>query len=124
MESKGKEILMLLDYSDSRLKAEAYLDLLQEEKVLEEGSKAKKTTITRVTRQTKIDRALGSLATKFAKETDDPLYKKMKKFRDKFFKYRELIKKKYGPRVRSRAISGKGIGDMVKKYKDQKKGKK
>ena len=76
--------------------------------------KAKRTTITKVTRQTKIDRAIGSLATKFAKETNDPLYKKLVKFREKFYKYREMIRKKYGPRVRSRALSGKGISDMLK----------
>jgi len=34
---------------------------------------AKRTTITKVTRQTKIDRAIGALATKFAKEANDPL---------------------------------------------------
>lgn len=81
---------------------------------------AKRTTITKVTRQTKIDRAIGALSTKFAKEAGDPLYKKMIKWREKFFKYRGRIKSKYGPRVRSRAIQGKGIGDMLKKFKTQK----
>lgn len=76
---------------------------------------SKRTTITKVSRQTKIDRALGSLATKYAKEVNDPMYKKMVKFRDKFFKFRDRIKSKYGPRVRSRAISGGGISDLVKK---------
>lgn len=75
---------------------------------------SKRTTITKVTRQTKIDRAIGALATKFAKESNDPLYKKMVKFREKFFKFRKRIKAKYGPRVRSRAIQGKGISDMLK----------
>jgi hypothetical protein len=78
---------------------------------------AKRTTITKVTRQTKIDRAIGALATKFAKEANDPLYKKMVKWREKFFKFRGRIRSKYGPRVRSRAIQGKGIGDMLQKYK-------
>jgi len=81
---------------------------------------AKRTTITKVTRQTKIDRAIGALATKYAKDSGDPLYKKMVKWREKFFKFRGRIKSKYGARVRSRAIQGKGIGDMVKKFKDQK----
>ena len=93
------------------------LDNLEERKMY----KAKRTTITKVTRQTKIDRAIGSLATKYAKEVDDPMYRKMKKFRDKFFKYRDRIRAKYGPRVRSRAIQGKGISDMLKKHKDKKK---
>ncbi len=80
----------------------------------EAGYKAKRTTITKVTRQTKIDRAIGALSTKFAKETNDPMYGKLVKFRDKFYKYRERIRAKYGPRVRSRALSGKGISDMLK----------
>ena len=82
--------------------------------------KAKRTTITKVTRQTKIDRAIGALATKFAKEANDPLYKKLVKFREKFFKYRKMIRTKYAPRVRSRAIQGKGISDMLAKYKKKK----
>jgi len=77
----------------------------------------KRTTITKVTRQTKIDRAIGALATKYAKEMNDSLYKKMVKYRDKFFKFRARIKAKYGPRVRSRAIQGKGISDIIKKAK-------
>ena len=79
------------------------------------AKKSKRTTITKVTRQTKIDRAIGSLATKFAKETNDPMYRKLVKFRDRYFKYRERIRAKYGPRVRSRALSGGGISDMLKK---------
>lgn len=88
-----------------------YLDHLQE---------AKKTSYVKVTRQTKIDRAIGQLATKLAKETDDPWYKKMVKFREKYFSMRDKIKTKYGPRVRGRAVSGKGIGDMIAKIKQQK----
>lgn len=83
--------------------------------MLDEQYKAKRTTITKVTRQTKIDRAIGALATKFAKEMNDPMYRKLVKFRDRYFKYRERIRSKYGPRVRSRALSGKGISDMLKK---------
>lgn len=93
-----------------------YLDKFAESKQY----KAKRTTITKVTRQTKIDRAIGALATKYAKEVDDPMYRKLVKFRKKFFKYRERIRAKYGPRVRSRAIQGKGISDMLKKKKAQK----
>jgi hypothetical protein len=106
---------------------EKYHDLVYEnpyiaeyiDQMIEEGSK--RTTMTRVTRQTKIDRALGNLATKYAKEVNDPMYHKMKKFRDKFFKFRERIKAKYGPRVRSRAISGGGITDLIKKAKKEDK---
>ena len=78
-----------------------YLDFLDEA--------SKRTTITRVTRQTKIDRAKGALATKYAKEVGDPMYARMIKFREKFHKFRARIKAKYGPRVRSRAIQGKGL---------------
>jgi len=92
-------------------KLDKYLDKIQ---ITEAGYKAKRTSITRVTRQTKIDRAIGALSTKYAKETNDPMYKKMVRFRDKYFKYRELIRKKFGPRVRSRALSGAGISDMLK----------
>ena len=92
-------------------KLDKYLDKIQ---ITEAGYKAKRTSITRVTRQTKIDRAIGALATKFAKETNDPMYRKLVKFREKYFKYRERIRSKYGPRVRSRALSGKGISDMLK----------
>jgi hypothetical protein len=90
---------------------------------LDELTESKKTSFVKVTRQTKIDRAIGALATKMAKELDDPYYKKMVKFRDKYFAMREKIKTKYAPRVRARAISGKGIGDMIEKIKKQ-KGKK
>ena len=82
--------------------------------MLDEQYKAKRTTITKVTRQTKIDRAIGALSTKYAKEMNDPMYRKLVKFRDRYFKYRDRIRSKYGPRVRSRALSGKGISDLLK----------
>jgi len=93
-----------------------YLQILEDEQ-LEEG---KKTSFVKVTRQTKIDRAIGALATKLAKEMDDPYYKKMVKFREKYFSMREKIRTKYAPKVRARAISGKGIGDIVAKIKKNK----
>jgi len=87
---------------------------------LEELEESKKTSFIKVTRQTKVDRAIGALATKLAKEMNDPYYKKMVKFREKYFSMRKKIKTKYGPKVRSRAISGGGVGDIVQKIKDQK----
>jgi hypothetical protein len=90
-----------------------YLELLEIEE-------SKKTSFVKVTRQTKIDRAIGALSTKLAKEMNDPYYKKMIKFREKYFSFREKIKTKYGPKVRSRAISGKGIGDIIAKIKANK----
>lgn len=91
-----------------------YLDDIQEA--------SKKTSFVKVTRQTKIDRAVGSLATKLAKASDDSWYKKMVKHREKYFKFRKMIKTKYAPRVRARAVSGKGIGDLLAKIKKQKGG--
>lgn len=85
---------------------------------LSEQHKAKRTTMTKITRQTKIDRAIGALATKYAKEVNDPMYKKMIRFREKFFRFRDKIRHKYGPRVRSRAIQGKGLGDLLKKERE------
>ncbi len=67
---------------------------------LEEG---KRTSRVVVTRATKIKRAIGQLASKEAKERGDSLYDKMIKYRKLYFKYRDMIHKKYGPKVRSRA---------------------
>ena len=90
-----------------------YLDDLNES--------SKKTSFVKVTRQTKIDRAIGSLATKLAKETNDPWYRKMIKHREKYFSIRKKIKTKYAPKVRARAVSGKGIQDILDKMKQNKK---
>lgn len=87
--------------------------------VQEEG--AKKTSYAKITRQTKIDRAIGALATKLAKENNDPWYHKMVGFRKRYFDFRNRIKKKYGPKVRTRAVTGKGIADLVQKIKQDKK---
>jgi hypothetical protein len=92
---------------------EQYFDYLQEEG-------AKKTSFAKITRQTKIDRAIGALATKLAKEMDDPWYHKMVSFRKKYFDFRNKIKVKYGPKVRSRAVTGKGVSDIVQKIKQGK----
>ena len=67
---------------------------------LEEG---KRTSRMVITRQTKIKRAIGQLASKEAKDRNDPLYKKMIFYRELYFKYKEKIHKKYAPKVRSRA---------------------
>jgi hypothetical protein len=63
----------------------------------------KRTTRTTITRQTKIKRATGQLGTAMARKKNDPLYKRMVYFRDQYYKYREMIRKKYSPRVRSKA---------------------
>ena len=67
---------------------------------LQEG---KRTSVSKITRGTKIKRATGQMSTATARKTNDPLYKRMIYFRDQYHKYRDKIHKKYAPRVRSRA---------------------
>lgn len=74
---------------------EEYLTLLQE--------KPKRTSRSTISRQTKIKRATGNLATSMARQKNDPIYKRMVYFRTQYYKYREMIRKKYSPRVRSKA---------------------
>jgi len=57
----------------------------------------------RTTRQTKIKKATGQLASVEARQKNDPLYKRMVLYREKYFRYRAMIHKKYSPRVRSKA---------------------
>ena len=83
-----------------------------EREVLEEGTK--RTTQTRITRQTKIDRAVGALSVQYAKAVNDPMYKKFKKFKDKWMKYKMRIQDKYKARVRTAARQGGGIGHLLK----------
>jgi len=72
-----------------------YLQYLEE--------KPKRTTRTSISRNTKIKRATGVLGTSMARNKNDPIYKRMIYFRDQYYKYREMIRKKYNPRVRSQA---------------------
>lgn len=78
------------------------LELLEElEDLLSEAPK--RTSRTRVTRQTKIKRATGQMASAAARKRNDPVYKRMIHYRELYYKYRAMIHKKYSPRVRSRA---------------------
>lgn len=72
-----------------------YLSFLEE--------KPKRTTRSTISRDTKIKRATGQLGTAMARKKNDPLYKRMVYFREQYYKYREMIRKKYSPRVRSKA---------------------
>lgn len=74
---------------------EEYLNILNEI--------PKRTTRTSISRDVKIKRATGQLGTVMARQKNDPLYKRMVYFRKQYFKYREMIRKKYTPRVRSKA---------------------
>ena len=66
-------------------------------------NESKRTSRTVVTRQTKIDRATGQLASIEGRKKNDPLYIRMIKYRDLYYKYRELLHRKYSPRVRTKA---------------------
>jgi len=72
-----------------------YLSYLQE--------KPKRTSRTVISRDTKIKRATGQLGTVLARQKNDPIYHRMVHFRTQYFKYREMLRKKYSPRVRSKA---------------------
>ena len=63
----------------------------------------KRTSRSTISRHTKIKRATGQLGTAMARKKNDSLYKRMVYFRTQYFKYREMIRKKYSPRVRSKA---------------------
>ena len=78
-------------------------EFLIQEKNKELTEAPKRTSRTTVSRQTKIKRATGQLASAAARKRNDPLYKRMTHYRDLYFKYRTMIHKKYGPRVRSKA---------------------
>ena len=73
---------------------ESYLKDLQE---------AKRTSRSKVTRQTKIKRSTSQMSTSMARKKGDSLYKQMKMYCDKCKKYRERVHKKYASRNRSRA---------------------
>ena len=71
------------------------------EELLQEASK--RTSRAVVSRQTKIKKATGQLASVEARKKKDPLYARMVKYRELYYKYRKMIHRKYSPRVRSRA---------------------
>ena len=73
---------------------EDYLDYLYE---------AKRTSVVKVTRKAKIKRATGQLAHGAAKKQNDPMYKRMVFYRDKYRELRAKITKKYSARVRAKA---------------------
>ncbi len=75
-------------------------DLMSDEDLSEARKRTSRTT---VSRQTKIKRATGQMSSAAARKKNDPLYKRMIHFREKYYKYRAAIHKKYSPRVRSRA---------------------
>ncbi len=72
------------------------------DKLLDEDAKV--TSRGPVVKQTsKIMRAAGQRANSEAKKRNDPLYQRMTKYKELYYRYREMVHKKYGPRVRSKA---------------------
>lgn len=67
-------------------------------------TEAKKTSRSKTTRQSKIKRATGTMATSMARKKNDSIYKNMIKYRDLYYKYRTMVHKKYSARVRSKAL--------------------
>ncbi len=63
----------------------------------------KTTSSSDITRQSKIKRSAGQMASAQARKHNDPLYKRMIYFKDQYYKFREKVHQKYGPRVRSKA---------------------
>lgn len=63
----------------------------------------KKRSVTSISRQTKIKRATGVMATTVARKKNDPLYKRMMFHKNKWKEYKEQLMKKYSARVRSLA---------------------
>ena len=70
---------------------------------LKQLQEAKRTSRSVITRKTKIARTTGQLSSVEARKKNDPLYKQMVKYRTLYFKYKEMIHKKYSPRVRTKA---------------------
>lgn len=126
-----KDYRDIIELLKEEIKEMEIADILNGDDIVEEAvdniikEAGKRTTITKISRQTKIDRAMGNLAMQYAKATGDPMYKKFKKFKDKWMKYKERIQSKYGPRVRTAARQGGGIQPMLAKVgKDRESQKK
>ncbi len=66
-------------------------------------NEAKTTSQTRITRQAKVARAIGSLSTSLAKKQNDPLMKRMQYHLDLYKKFKNKIMVKYASRVKTQA---------------------
>ena len=63
----------------------------------------KKPSQAKITRQGKINRAVGHLATNTAKDQKDPVYQKMRFHLAKYKEYKNRILSKYSSRVKTQA---------------------
>ena len=66
-------------------------------------NEAKRTSITKVRRQTKIKRSTSQMSTAMARKKNDSLYRQMKRYCDLCKQYREKVHRKYASRNRARA---------------------
>jgi hypothetical protein len=66
-------------------------------------NEVKKQSVAKISPETKVKRAAGQMASIQARKRNDPLYQRMQKYKDLYFKYRALVHQKYGPNVRSKA---------------------
>lgn len=62
-----------------------------------------KTTISKSTRGGKFSRLSGAMAIKMARENNDPMYKKMKKSKDRYLEYKDKLRQKYGQKGKQMA---------------------
>lgn len=63
----------------------------------------KRPSQSRISRQGKINRDIGARSTNAAEKRNDPLYRRMLFFLNKYKEQKKLILKKYGSRVKSQA---------------------
>ena len=60
-------------------------------------------TTSTTTRTSKIKKATGQMSTSQARSRNDPLYKRMIYYRELYYKYRDLVHRKYRPGIKARA---------------------
>jgi hypothetical protein len=72
-----------------------YLNFLNEDK--------KSSSTMRVSRQSKLNREIGKLSVRKAKQKDDPLYRKMMYYKELYLGLKAQLMKKYSSGVRSQA---------------------
>lgn len=84
------------DYDSNFNILDEYLDSL-----LNEASKV--TTPSVVTRSSKIKRVMGQLSSVEGRKRNDPLYQRMVRYRELYYKYKQMLHQKYTPRVQRKA---------------------
>lgn len=80
---------------DTDLLTDMILKELSEEDLIEADLLHKRPTRSTDSRKTKIVRSAGQMATYEGRRKKDILYHKMVRYRDLYYKYRDLLKQKY-----------------------------